>query len=167
MEEILVICGILFLLGVLVFILFYGKKQDTKSSSLLKEIARKHNLKLDKKESASSLLLGLDKKNNTLIVVEPKNNEDPLVIDLRQVVSCEVQVKSTSHEKQDKDLISLMLFKKNDRSRATEIIFYDKSDIETRNRLGQIEMARRWCQYVTEAVQKKATGDDVKQREKQ
>ena len=166
MEEILVICGILFLLGVLVFILFYGKRQDMKSSSLVKGIAGKHNLKLDKKETASSLLLGLDNKNSTLIVVEPKNHEDPLVVDLRQVSSCELQVKSSSLVKQDKDLISLMLFK-TDRSGATEIIFYDKSDFETRNRSNQIDMAKRWCQYVTEAVQKEATGDDVTQREKQ
>lgn len=144
--------GILFLIILFVITLKYGHNMDKKHLSTLQRIADENNIHLDKTECSSSLLLGLDKRNGKLIVVEPKNNEQSLIIDLQEISACELKTTNSPEKASRINFISLNLMDRKGSKRALEIVFYDDFDFETRNRSAQLQMAKRWRSYLQSTI---------------
>lgn len=144
---------ILIFLGLIVLALFLinnnsGEEAGKNKHSRLHEIAKDNNLNLDKAEHSSNLLLGLDENARKFIAIEPKNNEDPLIIDLYKYVECNLNV-NESHKKQGKtNFISLYLIPEITTNKPVEIIFYDELDTERRDRSTQMQMAKRWRKHL-------------------
>lgn len=147
---------ILFFLGLLVFGLFIisinsSEKADKKNPTRLHELARENNLNLERAELSSSLLLGLDESSRKLIAIEPRNNEDPLLIDLREYLECQLKT-NESDKSGETEFISLNLIHENDEIGSLEIVFYDELDIEKRNRTTQMQMAKRWSRHIGKLI---------------
>ena len=148
-------------IGVILMLLFVGPilyliiKQNSKDKSKLKNLkslSDQHQMELDEIEITNGLMLGLDIKSKKLLVVEPQNNMQYDVIDLKKINLSHISKKGEPKVNGGKELsvthISLELIKNKPREIVTEIIFYDEDDNSSYNADTQLSLANKWDRLI-------------------
>ncbi len=149
-------------IGVILIFLFVGPimymilKQNNRDKNRLKNlknISKQHELELTDIELTNALLLGLDSKAKKLVVVEPLNNMQYNIIDLKGIKVSHVSKKGLPQVNGTKGNpaithISLDLLKNNSKENATEIVFYDEDDDTSYNAETQMFLANKWDRLI-------------------
>lgn len=149
-------------IGVILMLLFVGPiiylilKQNSKDKTRLKNLkslSEQNQMELDEIELTNGVWLGLDSKSKKLLVVEPENNMQYDVIDLKKINLSHVSKKGLPKPKGGKNElsithISLDLLKNNPREIVTEITFYDEGDNSSYNADTQMSLANKWDRLI-------------------
>ena len=156
MDKSSVIIGLLLIVifvGPILYMILKQSNKNNKRLKNLKDLGSQNSLNLDQLEMTNSLLLGLDSASKKLIIVEPKNNMQYDIIDLREINQSLVSKKTLPHvtgKKEDTAIthISLDLIQKHPKVTRTEIIFYDEDDDTSYNAETQLVLANKWDQLI-------------------
>jgi len=153
-------------IGALLMILFVGpiiymilkqNNREKKRLKQLKKISNQHQLEPHEIELTNSLLLGLDSRLKKLVVIEPLNNMQYTIIDLREIKQSQVSKKGHPQVNGAQGSpaithISLDLLKNNSKESAAEIIFYDEDDDTSYNAETQMFLANKWDRIIRSAI---------------
>lgn len=146
---------ILLFIGPILYLLFSQSNKDKQRLKNLTSLGSQHNLNLDQVELSNSLLLGMDSASKKLLIVEPKNNMQFDIVDLRKIDRCLVSKKGVPQEngksgKTAFTYISLDLIKNNPKEIVSKIVFYDEEEDEEINYDAntQLHLANKWDQLI-------------------
>ncbi|MCL6217169.1 hypothetical protein [Zunongwangia pacifica] len=145
-------------IGITLFILFMGPifyalyiqgLKEKKNKRALQNLAKEYNINLDYTEISNSLILGLDKTQHKLLIMEPVNAMQHQMIDLSEINKTSVIKRSvtfTENEKRKTKIIqiSIELLSKSNHKRISEILFYDEDNGDTNDMETQLFAASRW-----------------------
>jgi len=145
-------------IGITLFILFMGPifyalyiqgLKEKKNKRALQNLAKEYNINLDYTEISNSLVLGLDKTQHKLLIMEPVNAMQHQMIDLSEINKTSVIKRSvtfTENEKRKTKIIqiSIELLSKSNHKRISEILFYDEDNGDTNDMETQLFAASRW-----------------------
>ncbi|ADF50466.1 MAG: hypothetical protein CMP12_14980 [Zunongwangia sp.] len=146
------------LIGLTLFVLFMGPifyalyrqgLKERKNKKALQNLAKTNNINLDYTEISNSLVLGLDKTQHKLLILEPVNAMQHQIIDLSEVNKTSVIKRSvtfTEKERRKTKIIqvSIELLSKSNHKRITEILFYDEDGADNNDMETQLFAASRW-----------------------
>ncbi|WBL22446.1 hypothetical protein [Zunongwangia sp. HRR-M8] len=140
-------------IGPILFVLYRQSVKDVRNKKALKDLAKEHNLNLDYTEISNSLVLGLDKKQHKLLVMEPFNAMQHQIIDLSQITKSSIIKRSVSfiHNDSRKNKViqvSVELKAKSDLKQVTEILFYDEDGVENDDMETRLFTASRWNELI-------------------
>jgi len=144
------------LLAIFVMPVFYliwqqNNKERNRLKSL-KTLSAKNNINTDTFEISATLLLGLDSKSKKLLVVEPANNMQHMVLDLSDIKHSKVTTSASTVDKNGLKRISLDLSGKSQNRNHTEIIFFDEDDNENNNASERLLIANKWNKIIAEKL---------------
>ncbi|SHF69301.1 hypothetical protein SAMN05444483_10271 [Salegentibacter echinorum] len=135
----------IFVLPILYLIVQQNNKQKQGLKNL-KNIGNKNNLRLEKTEVSSNLLLGLDSEAHKLLVVEPVNNMQHRVVDLRKVSRSTVNAVAFPNNQKLIKRVSLDLLNSTGKM---DIVFYDDDDDnDNHNAAERLAVAKKWNQLI-------------------
>lgn len=135
----------IFVLPILYLIVQQNNKQK-QGLKKLKNIGNKNNLHLEKTEVSSNLLLGLDSEAHKLLVVEPVNNMQHRVVDLRKVSKSTVNAVAFPNNQKLIKRVSLDLLNSTGKM---DIVYYDDNDdTDNHNAAERLAVAKKWNQLI-------------------
>ena len=146
------------IIGLSLFVLFMGPifyalyrqgLKEKRNKKALQNLAKSNNMNLDHIEISNALVLGLDKAQHKLLILEPANANQHQLIDLSEVNKTSVikrSVSFTENEKRKTKIIqvSIELLSKSNHKRITEILFYDEDGADNYDMETQLFAASRW-----------------------
>lgn len=101
---------------------FVGKNDAQKLKKLIKNAVKKENVLFSIKEQWSNNLIGIDETKNLLLFIKVNSPETPFVrIDLSELKSCQIKIKSREYIKEKKRETELQ-------SLDLEFIFYTEKE---------------------------------------
>ncbi len=147
-----VILMLLFVSPILYLIIKQNTKDKTRLNNL-KSLSAQNQMELNEIELTNGLMLGLDSKAKKLLVVEPGNNMQYNVIDLRKIYTSHISKKTLPQVNGTKGNlsithISLDLIKNNPKEIVSEIVFYDEDDNSSYNADTQMSLANKWDRLI-------------------
>jgi len=148
-STIIGVCLFVLFMGPIFYALYRQGLKEKKSKKALQNLAKEHNINLDYTEISNSLVLGLDKTQHKLLILEPANASQYQLIELSEVNKTSVikrSVSFTENEKRKTKIIkvSIELRSKSNHKRITEILFYDEDGAENYDMETQLFAASRW-----------------------
>ncbi len=135
---------LLLFVGPIILLIYIQNKKNRKKLKVLNEIARENNLHPDITEVSPIYLLGLDTNERQLIIVEPANNYQSLVLKLKTIRTCEIHTIDFPNRPGKINFISLHLKPKDSKANLVEITFYDENDNVSMNAEVQMQNAKKW-----------------------
>jgi len=138
---------LLLFVGPIFYLIYSQNKKERKKFKLFKQIAAENNLQLDFTEFSKILILGLDSTSRKLLYVEPINNHQSLIIDLKTIKTCEINTIDFPHRPGKINFISLHLKPKDNKS-LIEITFYDEDDNISMDADIEMQLAQKWSNLI-------------------
>ena len=146
------------IIGLSLFVLFMGpifyalyrqSLKEKRNKKALQNLAKSNNMNLDHIEISNALVLGLDKAQHKLLILEPANANQHQLIDLSEVNKTSVIKRSVTFTENDKKStkiiqISIELLSKSNHKRISEILFYDEDGADNSDMETQLFTASRW-----------------------
>lgn len=147
LSSILMGLGLLVLfLGPILYLIFLQKKKQRIRTRTLNEISNNRNLSPDIVESTDMLVLGLDTKARTLIVVEPLRNNQAEVFELENFRFIRLRTTGASHKEEKYLKIICELVSKD--KKTYEVVFYDDDQDLNLDSEAELIRAKKWQEII-------------------
>lgn len=130
--------------GPVIYLIMVQKRTVHKKMKKLEEIKRQNNLAADATEETGLLFLGLDSKAKKLIVIEPINNYNFMIVDLQEMKTCKLQTLDFAERPGKHRLVGLELIGKRTNKKDFEIMFYDEDGTPNIDPDAELVKARKW-----------------------
>lgn len=142
---------LLFMVPIIYLVVVQNKKRQAKTKKLY-EISRNNNLNLDVVETTDMVVLGLDTASRKLIVVEPLNNNNFVVVNLEDLKSSKIKTTSASKKENQYLHVAMELFEKATGKKIFEIVYYEDEVDLNLNPEAELLRAKKWHELLENSL---------------
>lgn len=153
------ILTILFCVVPLIWIVLIGKNNNNKINKRFKNAIKRENLSFSLKEQWSNNFIGLETSKNTLVFVKLDSEESAILkINLAEVKSCEIKIKSREYikDKQKETVLELLDLELTFYNEGASIVLnlYDSNGDFSENY--EVDRAERWQNLIEQIILNKS-----------
>lgn len=149
------ILTILFCVVPLIWIVLIGKNNNNKINKRFRDAIKRQNLSFSLKEQWSNNFIGFDASKNSLIFLKLHSEESSILkIDLDEVESCEIKIKSREFikDKQKETVLELLDLELSFYNEGESIVlnFYDSNGDFSENY--ELDRAKKWQNLIEQYI---------------